>query len=358
MFWNQQRLALSTTLVLALACIGWVSAEDAKEAPAKSSSELVSPEFAEHLDEDAASIALREEDDSALLGIAEKLGAAERTAGKPNQKLPSARLFHAAIQAAYNKGDLKLLAQAEAAIKASKSLRDSEKLDFLKKIDLMKKGGAARRKIDPGPGLKANEVSAESVSLYNTFKNEIRTTQDYGAEEELDPLADGIKQLSEFHPKQREHLMKLIGEARSAIKERGEADPALAKLVAVSRGAPTGDFKILGPTSAPEGAIFVLTIIPNSANGAKAKQLELRGTRVPPIGVGGPIIASALLRIDPVKGDWSHSLSFDRKGPPIKVLAKVSGRQGASARFLAGADTNSLNSALVVRVLPPLPSKR
>ena len=69
---HRMRLKLGMGLLLGLAYIGWVSADDTKEKDtptATPSSGLVSPEFAEHLDVDATSAALRGENEEALMAI-------------------------------------------------------------------------------------------------------------------------------------------------------------------------------------------------------------------------------------------------------------------------------------------------
>lgn len=278
---NLKCAALGVALSSCLIGLGWLSADETKEKnpPSETSSGLVAPEFAEHLDVDAASAALRDGDDVALLAIGEKLGAAERAAGKPNT-LPAFVLFQGAIRAAQFRRDVKALGEIEKAVKSTMALKPVEKTALVKMIEFARKFASAPRKIDAGPGLKPNEVSAESVSLYNTFTGEIRTTQEYGTEEDLDPLADGIKQLNEFHPKQREHLMKLLGEARSVIKERGEADPALAKLAAASRQT-SGyhkNLRIAGPDVVVPGPSYYLAMMPgrSGAFDVPPKQLYVR----------------------------------------------------------------------------------
>ena len=267
MSFNRRRMGLGMGLLLGLACIGWVSADDNKEKetpPAEAASELVSPEFVEHLDIDAASAALRDEDEDALVEIGEKLGAAERALQKPNPALSAMKFFEMAIGVAQRRHDVKALDKQASQIKATKVLNDASKKLLLTHIERAKKLAASPRKIDAGPGLKASEVSAESVALYKTFSDEIRNTQEYGIEEDLEPIADGVKQLSEFHPKQREHLVKLLGEARSAIKERGEVDPAVMKLASASRfvfGSDPG-IRIYGPASVPANSKFVLVVVP------------------------------------------------------------------------------------------------
>ena len=274
MSWNRKRIQLGVVLMLGLACLGLVAADDTKKAPAENSSGLVAPEFAEHLDVDAASAALRDEDEETLLEIGEKLGAAERTLQKQNPVLPAIKFFEMAISVAQHKHDLKVLDGLVIKIKATKVLSDRDKATLLAKIEETKKLVASPRKIDAGPGLKASEVSAESVALYKTFLEEIRNTQEYGTEEELMILVDAIKQLREFHPKQREHLLKRIVDVRVAIKERDEVDPAAMKLVASSRFFPSEPgIRVVGPSTVPASGKFTLVVIPFPPKGLKTGTL-------------------------------------------------------------------------------------
>ena len=271
---NRMRVVQGMVLLLGLSCLGWTSADDAKKAPAENSSGLVAPEFAEHLDVAAASAALRDEDEDALLEIGEKLGAAERAIQKSNPVLPAAKFFELAIIVAQRKHDLKVLNELATKIQLTKVLSDSDKATLLAKIEGAKKLVASPRKIDAGPGLKASEVSAESVALYKTFLDEIRNTQEYGTEEDLMILVDAIKQLREFHPKQREHLMKRIGDMRVAIKERDEVDPAVMKLVASSRSFTIEPgIRVVGPSTVPANGTFTLVVIPFPPKGLQAGTL-------------------------------------------------------------------------------------
>ncbi len=315
MSWNRKRIQLGVVLMLGLACLGLVAADDTKKAPAENSSGLVAPEFAEHLDVAAASAALRDEDEAALLEIGEKLGAAERAVQKPNAALPAIKFFEMAISVAQRKHDLKALDGVATKIKATNVLSDPDKATLLAKIEGTKKLVASPRKIDAGPGLKASEVSAESVALYKTFLEEIRNTQEYGTEEELMILVDAIKQLREFHPKQREHLLKRIGDVRVAIKERDEVDPAAMKLVASSRYFPSEPgLRVVGPNTVAANGTFMLAVIPFPPKGLNA----------------GTLFASASSRAVTVAAKTSWS------GKPILVPVTVKGNPGMTISVKLG----------------------
>ena len=225
------------TLVL-LGLIGPVrSSEDV--ANPKPSSEaaaaLVAPEFAKHLDIDAAVAAYRAEDADVLLAIGQKLGRAERSIGKINQPLPAVSFYRMAIHIGRNNHDLKKLDQLETSISAANHLSKPDQQQLLADLGMAKKFAGASRRIDAGPGLKPNQVSAEAIVLYNTFAREIRITQEYGTEEDLRQLVDAIRQLRELHPKQRDHLATMVSTARVAIRERGRSDSPQALFATVSR---------------------------------------------------------------------------------------------------------------------------
>ena len=261
------------------------SADDATspQSASAATAALVAPEFVKHLDVDAAVAAFRADDADALLAIGEKLGQAERTVGKPNAPLPASVFYLIAIQIGRNNHDLKRLDQLETVIGEAKHISPSDKKRLLAEIALARKFSAGARKVDAGPGLKPNEVSAEAIALYHTFVREIRITQEYGSEDELAQLVDGIRQLRELHPKQRDHLAKMATTAKVAIRERTNADPVLVMLASVSRNTDSG-LRILGPAQVPlDGAISLVVIATNPA-GRKPGQLHLRsstGVKVP-----------------------------------------------------------------------------
>lgn len=266
---------------------------------------LVAPEFTSHLDVDAAIAAFRADDSETLLAIAERLGAAENSTGKKNPALSALALFRAAIQAALHRNDPKCLEQLNQALKTSKALSGEDRQELLAEFDLSQKLAGDSRRIDAGPGLKPNQVSAEAISLYNTFAREIRTTQEYGTEEDLELLVDGIRQLRELHPKQREHLAKLAFSARVAIKDRGKLEPPLVQLVQVSRSLTSG-WRVLGPSEVPSEGTIHLVVIPSTRSATTASQLQFRssaGITVPKdlAWNGSPLVIPVTIKASPGK---------------------------------------------------------
>ena len=277
-------VALGVIALLGVAGGVW-SAEDAANPPPSSeaAAALVAPEFVKHLDVDAAVAAFRADDADALLALGEKLSLAERTVGKPNAPLPASTFYLITIHIARNNHDLKRLDQLEALIGGAKQISESDKKLLLAEIALARKFSAGARKVDAGPGLKPSEVTAEAIALYHTFVREIRITQEYGSEDELTQLVDGIKQLRELHPKQRDHLAKMATTAKVAIRERTNADPVLVMLASVSRNTDSG-LRILGPAQVPLDGAVSLVVIATNPEGRKPGQLHLRssaGVKVP-----------------------------------------------------------------------------
>lgn len=253
------------------------AADEVPKASSEPASVLVSPEFSKSLNVDAAVAAYRAEDAMSLLAIAEKLGAAELALGKKNQALPAVALYRAAIHAAQEQSDLKSLDQIQTALRSGKSLPAEDQQALLTELNLAKQLASASRRVDAGPGLKPNQVSAEAISLYNTFAKELRITQEYGTEEELEQLVDGIRQLRELHPKQREHLVKLAGTALVAIRERDKVDSPLVALNSVSRSLTSG-LRILGPGEVPVNGTASLVIISTGPAGANSGKLHFRAS--------------------------------------------------------------------------------
>lgn len=267
---------------------------------------LVAPEFANHLDVDSAIAAFRADDSETLLAIAERLGTAENSTGKKNPALPALTLFRAAIQAAMHRNEPRRFEQLNQTLQTSKALSAEDRRELLAEFDLSQKLGGDSRRIDAGPGLKPNQVSAEAISLYNTFAREIRTTQEYGTEEDLELLVDGIRQLRELHPKQKEHLAKLAFSASVAIKERGgKLEPPLVQLVQVSRSLTSG-WRVLGPSEVPSEGTIHLVVIPSTRNTTTAGQLQFRssaGITVPKdlAWNGSPLVVPVTIKAAPGK---------------------------------------------------------
>ncbi len=254
------------------------AAEDVPQVSSEPAAVLVSPEFAKDLSVDAAVAAYRAEDAMSLVAIAERLGAAELALGKKNQALPAVALYRAAILTAQERADLKGLDQIQTTLQSSKSLSAEDRQALLTEISLAKQLASASRRVDAGPGLKPNQVSAEAISLYNTFAKELRITQEYGTEEELEQLVDGIRQLRELHPKQREHLVKLAGTALVAIRERDKVDSPLVALNSPSRSLTSG-FRVLGPGEVPVNGTASLVIISTGPAVEKPGKLHFRASR-------------------------------------------------------------------------------
>ena len=278
------------------------SAEEvAKPKPSsESAAALVSPEFAEHFDVDAAAAAFRADNAEALIALGEKLAAAERAKGKSNPPLPAKDLYRLAIQIAQRNHDLPLLDRMDKQLRSDKQLSKSDSQSLMTEIGVARKIAAGSRKIDAGPGLKANQVSAEAIALYNTFVKEIRITQDYGTEEELTQLVDGIRQLRELHPKQREHLAQMATTARVAIRERDTVEGPLTQLVAVSRSVVSG-LRIIGPGEVSPNGTVSLVVIPTGPASTKPGQLHFRaspGVQVPEHleWSGKPVVVSAIIK--------------------------------------------------------------
>jgi hypothetical protein len=274
----------SLSLVILVAASSFVmdrllnAAEDVLKASSESAAVLIAPEFAKDFDVDAAVAAYRAEDAKSLLIYAEKLGAAELAIGKKNQALSAVTLYRAAIQAAQERSDLKALDQIQKAIHSGMSLPASDQQTLLTELDLAKQLASASRRVDAGPGLKPNQVSAEAISLYNTFAKELRITQEYGTEEELRQLVDGIRQLRELHPKQRDHLIKMAGTALVAIRERDKVDSPLVAFNSVSRSLTSG-LRILGPGEVTANGSVSLIVIATGPTSEKPAKIHLRGSR-------------------------------------------------------------------------------
>ena len=281
------------------------SAEDvAIPKPSSEAAEaLVAPEFAKHLDVDAAAAAFQAEDVEALLAIGQKLGRAERSAGKTNQALPAVAFYRMAIHIGRNNNDLKKLDQLEALIGAANHLSKTDQQQLLADLSLARKFSGASRKINAGPGLKPNQVSAEAIVLYNAFAREMRITQEYGTEEGLEQLVDSIGQLRELHPKQRDHLATMAKAALVAIRERGKPDSPPAALAAVSRSVTSG-LRILGPGEVPLNGATSLVVISAGGASAKSEQLHFRssaGVQVPDklAWTGKPLVIPATIKAAP-----------------------------------------------------------
>ncbi len=302
----------------------WPADDAANPQPSsEAAAALAAPEFVKHLDVDAAVAAFRADDADALLAIGEKLGQAERTVGKPNAPLPASTFYFIAIHIDRNNHDRKRLDQLETLIGKAKHISPADKKLLLAEIALARKFSAGARKVDAGPGLKPNEVSAEAIALYHTFVREIRITQEYGTEEELAQLVDGIKQLRELHPKQRDHLAKMATTARVAIRERDSNDPAMVQLASVSRHLGSG-LRILGPAQVPLDGAISLVVIATSPEGRKPGQLHFRssaGVKVPenlawsgtPLVIPATIKAAAGARVFVSAGlnDRANSLAWN-----------------------------------------------
>ena len=274
----------SLSLVVLIAASSFVegsllsAADDLPQASSEPAAVLVSSEFSKDLNVDAAVAAYRAEDAMSLLAIAEKLGAAELALGKKNQALPAVTLYRAAIHAAQERSDLKGLDHIQTTLQSGKSLSAEDQQALLTEIGLAKQLASASRRVDAGPGLKPNQVSAEAISLYNTFAKELRITQEYGTEEELEQLVDGIRQLRELHPKQREHLVKLASTARVAIRERDKVDSPLVALNSPSRSLTSG-IRVLGPGEVPVNGTASLVIVATDPKASKAGKLHFRASR-------------------------------------------------------------------------------
>lgn len=298
------------------------SAEDATNTKPSSDSAaaLVVPEFSKHLDIDAATAAFRAEDAEALFAIAEKLSAAERAAGKSNTPLPARTLYRAAVRVAQQSQDQQQLDTLKELIGTAKQLAKDDQLLLLTEISATRKLTGRTRKVDAGPGLRPSETTPEAIVLYHTFVKEIRITQEYGTEEDLELLVGGIKQLRELHLKQRAHLEQVATTALVAIRERGGVDVDFGKLAAVSRSISTG-LRIVGPGEAPTNGIVWLAILPTGPAASKPGQLHFRG--------------STGLQV-PEKLEWS--------GQPLVVPVTIKTTSGKQLFVTAGltANANSL----------------
>ena len=277
-----KRLALAGVAMFGVAG-GVRSADEATSRPPSSAAALAAPEFVKILDVDAAVAAFRADDADALLAIGERLSEAEHAVGKPNEPLPAVAFYRMAIQSRRNNHDLKQLDQLETVISGAKHLSQPDRQRLLAEIGIARKFISGPRKIDAGPGLKPSEVSAEAIALYHTFAREIHITQEYGTEEELRQLVDGIKQLRELHPKQRDHLASLALDARVAIRDRDKPDPTAILLASVSRSVTSG-LRILGPVEVPQDGVVQLVVLATNPAGKKPGQLHFRsntGVKVP-----------------------------------------------------------------------------
>ena len=304
MFMPFIRVAFGAASCLVL--VGLVQAAEDVALPkpsSESAAALVAPEFSKHLDVDAAAAAWRADDAEALLTIAEKLGAAERVVGKANPSLSAMALYRAAIYAAQHNHDLKRLDRLEEVIGAAQHLSQADRQALLADLGLARKFSGASRKIDAGPGLKPSQVSAEAIVLYNTFTREIRITQDYGTEEDLEQLVAAIKQLRELHPKQRDHLASMAKTAKVAIRERDMPNSPLIRLASVSRSVTSG-LRILGPGEVPLNGTATVVVIPTGQATAKSGQLHFRssaGVQVPDnlVWTGKPVVIPVTIKVAP-----------------------------------------------------------
>jgi len=245
------------------------------EPPARSDEALVLPEFAAALDVERAASALRQQDSATLAALASRLGDAERKAGRQNP-LSAATLFRAALQSAQQQHSLDAVNAVEKAL-VSAALAESDRSALQDLAATARKIVTAPRKPEIGPGLKPRDVTPESVALYNAFLREIRVMKDYGLDVDVQPIADAVEQIREFHPKQRAHLLKLLGEAQVAIRERETGDPTLTKLAMSARQTGgTLDFRIVGPDVVEQGGTVLLALVPVSAAAARPGTLILK----------------------------------------------------------------------------------
>jgi hypothetical protein len=106
---------------------------------------------------------------------------------------------------------------------------------------------------------------------------EIQRTQQFGTEDDLNSLLDAVRQLSELHPKQIEHLLKIADSVRVAIRERGGKKSPLTLLASRTRST-SGGYRLIGPETIPAEGTFSLVIIPDGEGGEKPATLHLKAS--------------------------------------------------------------------------------
>lgn len=239
---------------------------------------LVLPELTASFDVDSASALLRDQDSAALCVVAARLGEAERRLGLTNP-VSAVMVYRAAIQSAADKQDPDALRTVEQAIRSS-GLGESDRSSLLTFAELLRGLASAPRKLDVGPGLKPRDVSPESVAIYQAFLREIRVARQFGLMEDVAPLANALEEIRELHPKQRDHLQKLLEEAQVVIRERGMGDSLIPKLAMTSRSIEggTGDVRVLGPDALEKNVPATLVVIPVTKRGSEPGRLHLKVT--------------------------------------------------------------------------------
>ena len=227
------------------------------------------------IDLEQAAIAVRESDEEVLLGMAEKLGDSARGFPNPGQKNPALQgqitFLKGSINACRIKRDGKALDSIAKSIDANKGLPAPVKGELKGLINVTRAAIAAGRKLNPGPDLKTGEASPEAVSIYNAFVDEIAVTEEYGTKEDAAALEFAVKQLTELHAKQRDHLVVLLKDATKTIADRGAADQTLSLLASASRSLESG-LKIVGPIGVRPGSTVHLKIISASPPSPTDKQ--------------------------------------------------------------------------------------
>ncbi|HKI37297.1 MAG TPA: hypothetical protein VKA46_35920 [Gemmataceae bacterium] len=175
--------------------------------------------------------ALAKGDPVGLADCALQLAEGERVLLRPHKAVTSDKLFRLAAKVAAEKRDKETLARLG---RAAKELKNDELAKAVAAAATLA-GGA--RKPDPSVSVALDQVRPETVVLYQSFVQEIKSAKSIGSKAQLDALETSVKAAEELDEKLRTPLLKQISDARGALPEKGDPElDVLARLAMASRG--------------------------------------------------------------------------------------------------------------------------
>lgn len=159
-----------------------------------------------------------------LTDCAMQLAEGERILMRSHKAVSSTQLLDLAAKVAADKRDTATLDRLAKVHSASKNSGALEQINAAKKL------AGASRKVDPAMSVSATDTSPDQLALYQDAINGVKAAGLVGDRTYFDGLEEGLNNkqsvLVNLSEAQRNHLKKIMGEARSSMPKDG--DPALA----------------------------------------------------------------------------------------------------------------------------------
>lgn len=176
--------------------------------------ELVDDAFRGSVDLEALRKAIRTLDCQSLLDQTARLAKAERKVGRPHRSVSSQALFSLLMRMISEKGDAEALQAVES------RLDELGQKDAKELVQQARQLLAEPRRVDLGPGVQREDVSAEAITLFGTLKEQIRVARVVGDAEVLQTLKDAAGRSQTLHPKQRTYLTRIADTSIASLEPK------------------------------------------------------------------------------------------------------------------------------------------